>query len=137
MSALVRIVVTGEVASVYSPFAARDVVKGMPGRVWVAAGKFWTVPADVVPTLVAALTEAGFHPLVVHKRESAPPPPPPPPASERGRGSWAHLMFRAIPGRLHVAVFRALVAVLHPDRDGDLESMQTLTAARDMESRPR
>lgn len=52
------------------------------------------------------------------------------PESSSGEG-WAVQMFAAIPERLHTDVFRALLHVLHPDKNGDEVCTRALLSARE------
>ena len=128
-----RIVVVRDAlyARVYSPYEHREVIKNFPGRRWEPAGKYWTVPLDVVDAVADALRAAGCTVYVTRSDGS------PWGAGARhgvrdqpGRG-WADALLDAVgPERIDQTV-RAMSRVLHPDAGGDHRLMCELTAARE------
>lgn len=91
-------------------------------RTYDPATKTWQID-DLYGNEAIALAGVWFELTVVDMRK-------PKTAPSTGAG-WAALLFAAIPERLREPVFRALIKVLHPDRDGDTAAMQQLTAAYD------
>jgi hypothetical protein len=118
--------VHGRPAYIRSPFAAKDAIKSLPNRAWDAATKRWVIPAADVNIAARVLREEGWRVEIIEPVQAGTRTPPLPQTA-----SWADAMFKAIPGRLHQPVFRALTKVLHPDVGGDLVAMQQLTAAKD------
>ncbi|WP_193318250.1 hypothetical protein [Nonomuraea phyllanthi] len=129
---LVRIVVDGHQALVYSPFDAKDLVKSMPDRKWSPGDKAWIIPAYDVDDLKAVLEASNYTVVITHKQQTKQEQrQEPPPKSGRGVQTWADLMFTALPDPLAEKAFKALTRVLHPDVGGSTEQMQILNAARD------
>lgn len=122
----VRIVTGTAAAKVFSPFEALGVIKTMPhrNRRWDTNEKCWVISLTLVPELKAALAAEGFKVVIrdVHGRQAA--------GRERDSASWADALFAELPKPLAERAYKALVAVLHPDRGGDTVAMQKLNAAR-------
>lgn len=122
MTAPVQIQVDGQWARVYSPFTARDILRAMPVRKWDAERKCWSIPAPYVWSLVEQLKAVGLA-SEVHGAEPA--------RTQQQSRSWAEAMFAELPRNLHVAAYRAMAKVLHPDTGGDDVAMKQLNDARD------
>ena len=59
--ALVRIETDTFGARVYSPYSPErvQVIRTIPGRWWDKDGKYWSIPVEQVPSLIAALRQIG------------------------------------------------------------------------------
>lgn len=128
---IVRIVVDGDDANVFSPFAAKDLIKSMPDRTWNASAKCWTIPAYDVDDLTAVLEAEGYKIVVTHKTERREQRRESPRGGRTAGGTWADLMFMALSPELGAKAYRALSRALHPDVGGSTEQMQILNSARD------
>jgi len=124
---LARIIVGQFLADVFSPIELKDLVKSFPGRRWDPVRKCWTIPVHLADALAAELRAAGCEVRVTLPDGSQPHWTPSPVA-----GTWAdQLLGRVRQDRIDT-VHRALVKVLHPDRDGgSTELMADLNTARD------
>jgi hypothetical protein len=126
---VVRIVVTGTKAKVYSPFEAREAIKTLPRswRSWDSEEKCWVIPVHAVAELTRALKLEGF--TIMSRAGSGQRAESPRP--QRSGESWADLMYASLGRELAGRAYKALVPVLHPDRGGATAAMQDLNAARD------
>lgn len=129
-NATVHILIDGEYAKVFSPFAVKDLVKSTPGARWVAAEKAWIIHAAYVPSLQTALTRARYW-VDITRTEKKTSRTPQPPTGRASSGTWADDMFATLPAALGEKAFRALSRVLHPDAGGSTEAMQVLNVAHD------
>lgn len=159
--ALVRIVIDGIDAKVYSPFDAKEIIKSMPDRKWSQADKCWIIPASDVGHLQAILKAVNYE--VVTVGSAAPP-------LHRGDGlhdterrrweaerrtlerekqrlqqevirlknqtaasnrTWAEELFAKLSPEQTDKAYKALSRLLHPDVGGDTELMKVLNVARD------
>lgn len=113
MNPLVTIEVKGDKAEVRFRFngVAVDVLRGIPGGLYVPEGKHWTVPKRNIKHLQAQLLRAGFEVEVID-----------------GNADWADQLMRRI--RCEDKLFRRVAKALHPDVDGDGQLMQELNVAR-------
>ena len=97
------------------PFGYKEGLKGIGGR-WHPDQRAWVFPLTDGDLLVKMLRKCGLEVAGFEKR--------------RAVDDWAEHMFRAVPERLHEAMFRALLHVLHPDHGGDRRACQLLNDAR-------
>jgi hypothetical protein len=76
--ALVRIEVDTFDAEVYSPYNPErvEIIRTIPGRSWDKEAKFWSIPANQVPSLVIALQAFGDT-VQIHQRPPGDRTPPP------------------------------------------------------------
>jgi hypothetical protein len=122
-----RIVVGKVDAAVYCLYALRHIPSSIPGRRWDPVGKCWRIPTWAVEEVAAELRAAGREVRVTLPDGSRPHWTPSPVA-----GTWADQLFGRVRQDRIDAVHRALVKVLHPDRDGgSTELMADLNTARD------
>jgi hypothetical protein len=125
----VRIVTSTATAQVFSPYEALGCIRTLPKRLrnWDAVEKCWVISLTAIPDLKAALAAEGFKVVVRDAKPGSTESP------RRGRGAdtWADAMYAALGKTLAGRAYKALLPVLHPDRGGDTEAMQTLNAARD------
>lgn len=92
-------------------------------RKWDAASKVWEVHR-AYRDIVIQICER-FYGLVDIDDQTSPTPSQPAITA----GGWIDAMFEALPEHLHTAAYRNLAKALHPDRGGDVDLMQQLTAA--------
>lgn len=126
-----RVVVDDHIASLYVPFALKDVVKTLPGRRWDKARKCWLVSTVFVDEAANALRAAGCTVFVTRADGSAWT------SGRAGAGhratpgaDWAESLLDAVGPAQAEAVFKALTRVLHPDAGGDHVLMSQLNEAR-------
>ena len=120
----INIIVIGGNARIYSPFAAKDSVKALPGAHWDSGQRCWVIPASYVHLAADELRLAGYRVTVKDQSQSRPPTP----DSIRVNEPW-EAMFLATPRPLREKAYKALARVLHPDTGGDTAAMQALTQA--------
>lgn len=116
---------------VYSPFAAKEVIKALPMRSWDKDRRCWTIPAVFLDELVDALRAAGFTTVTTEKGEQEKQDRRPPPGPGSTTGTWADLLFTELGPDLGDRAFKALIKVVHPDTGGSTVLMQQLNIARD------
>lgn len=121
---IINIIVVGGDARIFSPFAAKDSVKALPGAHWDSGQRCWVILADYARLAADELRLAGYQ--VTVKDQSRPRPPAP--DSIRVNEPW-EAMFLATPRPLREKAYKALARVLHPDTGGDVAAMQALTQA--------
>lgn len=153
---------TAEVQSPYDP-ARIDIIKTVPGRSWNKDRKTWSIPANWVAHLKAALEDHGDKVTVIGQ------PDPGPAADANPRGAhaatiarlerekqrlqqeiirlknaqatasqnWAEVLLSKLTPEQADKAHKALTRVLHPDVGGNTELMQQLNVARDLTGRYR
>lgn len=110
-------------AQVFSPFEAKDIIRGMPTRRWDKERRCWVIPVDDAAALRGRLEWEGFT-VQVHSNWRPEP-------RTTTVVNWADSLFQALPEALAEKAFKALTRVLHPDTGGDTALMQQLNGARD------
>ena len=130
MTNTIRIVRGRAETKVFSPFEAKDLIKGMPTRHWNKTEKCWVIPSTDVPLLHMSLQGAGFTTWIVDDPADS--------TGQRGDArtstadTWADRMFAELEPPLADKAFKALIRVLHPDTGGSTTAMKALNSARDM-----
>lgn len=121
---IINIIVIGGNARIYSPFAAKDTVKALPGAHWDSGQRCWVIPAAYAQFAAGELRRHGY--IVTVDNESQPRPQAP--DNIRAGEPW-EAMLLAVPSELRERAYKALSRVLHPDVGGDIAAMQGLTQA--------
>lgn len=118
---MVIITTDGIRATVHFPYDEDlvDLIRGIPGRKWVAEEKFWTIPAGAVRGFAYQADACGEAVTI----DGEPYQPPARTSPTNGRSIVA---FDNLPEHLRPLVYRAVAKVLHPDAGGDHRAMQQL-----------
>src|SRR5215218_6922978 len=118
---LAHIIVHGDQLTLQAPYDQdflEDLKQMIPYqyRKWVPETKAWLV--GCCRAELVSICRAHYDRVIIHDENV-----------EAHTSNWAAAMFAELPSHLHHPVYRALARVLHPDKGGDLDSMQALAAA--------
>lgn len=138
MTSPIQIVVDLLDARAYTPYEAREIVKGVVFsslRHWDKNKKCWVIDLACVPALAAALRFSGYTVYITESNGKpwTPPGRSTPTPKQTPAADWIEQAFRDCPERSVEKLRRNLLSVWHPDlEDGDTKLAQRINVAADV-----
>ncbi len=118
-------------ADIYSPFAAKGIIRMIPTRTWSKTRKCWSIDEFCINLTADALRQAGYEVFVtdqdgreyestgVHGTRSTP------------AADWVEHAFAVVPADKIATLRRGLMASFHPNVGGDPEVAKRINVEAD------